>query len=262
MKVIQKNNLNNARNAEHFNFHTNVLQTLTKEVAEAQHFGELRQTYASLFADEDVVFVQNQAYELTKEIQQKHELRSSLFLFVKSGIRISLKSPKEEKKAAAEKLDYVLEPYKTAASKPYAECTAELVNFIDEMKESTLAALLETLELTSTMELLEAANNDFNAVYVERAHKKLDRVSTANMKTIRPKVDKAYRDVASAINALYKANELTEKNAEKEEALGKIIDGVNALVLQLQQTLSYRNARTKPKTLPSLADMELPDITI
>lgn len=39
MKEIQKSSLNNARNAEHYQFHADVLNVLTTEVAEAQHIG-------------------------------------------------------------------------------------------------------------------------------------------------------------------------------------------------------------------------------
>lgn len=71
MKNILKTNLNNARNSEHFKFHVDVLNVLTADVANAQHIESLRETYATLFEEEDAAFVRNQSYESTKEIEAK-----------------------------------------------------------------------------------------------------------------------------------------------------------------------------------------------
>ena len=62
------------------------------------------------------------------------------------------------------------------------------------------------------------------------------------MKSIRPKVDAAYRTLASAVNALYQVNSLITRSANTEAELGGVIDGVNALIVQLHQTLSLRGA--------------------
>lgn len=56
------------------------------------------------------------------------------------------------------------------------------------------------------------------------------------------KVDTAYRSLASAINALYQVNSLITRSASTEAELGGLIDGVNALIVQLHQTLSMRGA--------------------
>ena len=75
-----------------------------------------------------------------------------------------------------------------------------------------------------------------------RSGEKLVRASNENMKSIRPKVDTAYRSLASAINALYQVNSLITRSATTEAELGGLIDGVNALIVQLHQTLSLRGA--------------------
>lgn len=58
------------------------------------------------------------------------------------------------------------------------------------------------------------------------------------------KVDTAYRSLASAINALYQVNSLITRSDATETELGGLIDGVNALIVQLHQTLSLRGAGT------------------
>ena len=64
------------------------------------------------------------------------------------------------------------------------------------------------------------------------------------MKSIRPKVDTAFRSLSSAINALYQVNSLITRSDATETELGGLIDGVNALIVQLHQTLSLRGAGT------------------
>lgn len=246
MKEILKSNLNNARNAEHFQFHADVLNVLTAEVAQVQNVGSLRETYASLFAQEDAAFIQNQAYEATKEIEDKDRVRDDLFLYAKQTIDSNLLCPLPAKKAAAEKLTFALRPYRSASSRPYAENTAQISNFVGDMQSTEYAPHVATLGLTEAIQQLGEANDTFNSVYSGRSGEKLTRASNDNMKAIRPKVDNAYRTLASAINALYQVNELVTRAPATAESLGKVIDGVNALVIQLQQTLSHRGAGSKP----------------
>ena len=58
------------------------------------------------------------------------------------------------------------------------------------------------------------------------------------------KVDTAFRSLSSAINALYQVNSLITRPDATETELGGLIDGVNALIVQLHQTLSLRGAGT------------------
>lgn len=269
MKEILKSNLNNARNAEHFQFHADVLSILTVEVAQAQNIVALRETYTSLFTDEDTAFIQNQAYESTKEVEEKDKVRDDLFLYIKQTIESDLRCPLADKKAAAVKLEFALNPYRSANSRPYAENTAQITNFVGDMQSAEYATFVSKLGLTEAIAQLKIANDDFNAIYAGRSGEKLTRVSADNMKAIRPKVDDAYRAVVSAINALYQVNELVTHVQATSASLGKLIDGINALVIQLQQTLSHRGAGTKakapggnpetPKPNPGSGEDEAPD---
>lgn len=56
MKEILKANLNNTRNAEHFQFHSDVLNVFTGETAKTQKIESLRQNYLDLFQKEDIAF--------------------------------------------------------------------------------------------------------------------------------------------------------------------------------------------------------------
>lgn len=242
MKEILKANLNNARNAEHYQFHSDVLSIVTAEVATAQKIDSLRSDYVALFDKENAAFIQNRAYESTKEIGAKDRERDDLFLYIKQTVDSNLHCPVATKKAAAEKLAFAMKPYRSANSKAFAENTAQVTNLVLDLQSEAYAGYVELLGLTEAVAQLQAANDEFNAIYMGRSGEKLVRASSETMKSIRPKVDAAYRTLASAINALYQVNSLITRSANTETELGGVIDGVNALIVQLHQTLSLRGA--------------------
>ena len=242
MKEILKANLNNARNAEHYQFHSDVLSIVTVEVAAAQKIESLRSEYVALFEKENAAFIQNRAYESTKDVEAKDRERDDLFLYIKQTVDSNLYCPVANKKAAAEKLSFVMKPYRSANTKAFAENTAQVTNLVQDFQSEAYAGYVELLGLTEAVAQLQVANNEFNAIYMGRSGEKLVRASNENMKSIRPKVDTAYRSLASAINALYQVNSLITRSATTEAELGGLIDGVNALIVQLHQTLSLRGA--------------------
>ena len=242
MKEILKANLNNARNAEHYQFHSDVLSIVTEEVAAAQKIESLRSEYVALFEKENAAFIQNRAYESTKDVEAKDRERDDLFLYIKQTVDSNLYCPVANKKAAAEKLSFAMKPYRSANTKAFAENTAQVTNLVQDLQSEAYAGYVELLGLTEAVAQLQVANNEFNAIYMGRSGEKLVRASNENMKSIRPKVDTAYRSLASAINALYQVNSLITRSATTEAELGSLIDGVNALIIQLHQTLSLRGA--------------------
>lgn len=242
MKEILKANLNNARNAEHYQFHSDVLSIVTEEVAAAQKIESLRSEYVALFEKENAAFIQNRAYESTKDVEAKDRERDDLFLYIKQTVDSNLYCPVANKKAAAEKLSFAMKPYRSANTKAFAENTAQVTNLVQDFQSEAYVGYVELLGLTEAVVQLQVANNEFNAIYMGRSGEKLVRASNENMKSIRPKVDTAYRSLASAINALYQVNSLITRSVSTEAELGGLIDGVNALIVQLHQTLSMRGA--------------------
>lgn len=216
------------------------MSIVTVEVATAQKIEGLRSEYAALFDKENTAFIQNRAYESTKEVEAKDRVRDELFLYVKQSVDSNLYCPVATQKAAAEKLSFAMKPYRSANSKAFAENTAQVTNLVADFQSETYAEYVELLGLTDAVEQLKTANNEFNAIYMGRSGEKLVRAFTENMKSIRPKVDTAYRSLASAINALYQVNSLVTRSESTEAELGGLIDGVNGLIVQLHQTLSLR----------------------
>lgn len=252
MKEIQTIRLVNARNGEHVQFHTDVLAVLTAELAATFKIETLHTVYAELFAREDAAFAISRGLASTADIETKDEARDRITRYLFQMIEAKRLSPVEAESKAAESVTVKISPYRNAHLKPYAQNTAEVANMVSDLQGDDCKEEVATLGIAATVEQLKTANDEFNAVYTGRSDEKLGRAQTDKMKTVRPLVDDAYRDVVKAINALYSVNALITKDADTETALAAVIDKLNALGLQLTETVSLRTARAagkkKPKT--------------
>lgn len=247
MKEIKNAKLSHARNAEHFQFHADVLAAVTAEFAAAQKLNTLRDEYTALFQKEDEVFVTTRTLTGTADVEQADAARDNLSIYLCQMVDTKCYSPLPDEKAAAERLTLRISPYRQAHTKPYAENTALVTNLVADLQAETCAADISLLGLTDTVTALNTANEVFNTAYVARSEEKQAIDSNEKMRTIRPQVDAAYRALTDAINALYRVNELVTKDAEAGTALSTVIDRVNALILQLNQTLDTRSARAANK---------------
>lgn len=251
MKEINlKFDLSRARNAEHFQFHTDMLGIITEDFAEKQSIAILRSAYKQLLDIENECYLQNRTYKDTAAVEAADRKRDDLFLYTAQTITTGKLCPIESKQQAAIELDYLINPYRNAPRLNYASNTAAVSDFIEKIRQSQYTGYVTALGLDEALTALDAANKEFNTTYTGRSAETLSRATSETMKTIRPRVDAAYKEAASAINALYKVNALVSKDAAKETALGTAIDQANALIIQLQQTLSKAGVGAKPNFRP------------
>ena len=251
MKSIKLSSiLRQARNGEHYQAHADILNAISEAFVSGQGIKALRDAYAKLYELEDECYLRNQAYEDTPEIAEADQLRDELFLFVSQTIETNKLSPVAANREAAGRLGFVLDPYKDAPRQSLAKNTAEVTDFGKAISEESHAEDVTTLGLDAPLAALKEANEAFNRLYLERSKEKEERSKSETMKTIRPKVDAAFKELATAINSLYNVNELITKDAEKEQELGAVIDEVNAILLQLQETLSRAGIGSKPERKP------------
>lgn len=248
--IIVDSVLRRARNAEHYQAHNDILEVITVEFVTAFGIPALREKYQSLFDIENDCYLHNAAYQDTPELQAADRKRDDLFLYNSQTITTAGLSPIEATAAAGKRLSYVLAPYKEAPRLAYASNTAAITDFVLKMREPANAADITTLSLTAAIDALDEANKEFNRIYTKRSAELLTRSTSENMKSIRLKVDEAFREVASAINAFYQVNELVTKDIEKSRTLSSVIDNINAILYQLQTTLSRAGVGSKPTVSP------------
>lgn len=250
MKQIVYVSLKRGRNAEQFLFHHNVLAVFTREKAAELKIEELHATYAALFEKEDLAFKQNTAFEQTPEIVAQDRARDDLFMYVRNLIDANLTCPVADKKEAAEKLAFVMRPYRNAPYKSYLENTTLVINMVADLQQDANKTYLTTLGLTEAVAQLKTANDTFNRTFTLRSDERLNRDTADKMVELRPQVDEAYRAAAKVINALSCVNTLVTHDTAQEALLSQLIDDINAQVVEFQHTLVRRNGGKEPD-LPS-----------
>lgn len=238
------------RNHEHYQAHHDMLDIITIDFATEFEIPQLREKYQQLFNIENNCYLRNTAFPDTPELQIFDRRRNNYFLYNSQNIRTSLLSPFEEVVESGTRLFYELTPYIEAPRLNYASNTAMIRDFIEKMREPANAADMEVLNLTASLEALDKANKEFNRLYLDRSTELFTRSTSEKMKDIRPQVDDAFKELGSTINALYKINELITKDAKKGEKLETVIDKVNAILFQLQVTLSRAGVSPKPTVNP------------
>lgn len=247
MKEVNSNfNFRGALNAEHYQVHSDLLNAISTEEALSLGLAGLRDQYATLFDEENSCYLLNRSYLQSDEIREKHASRVQQFSYILKRIDNELNAGSEETQQAAKALLYSVKPYRAARKMRYAATTGALADFIGLMRAANCAPHIATLQLTEPLSRLETLNQAFNAIYQERSEQLLSRATSYTMTSIRPLVDKAFKELVRAINALYQVNALTEQSETKEQQLAAVIDRMNVILYQLQLTLSRVKAGTKP----------------
>lgn len=195
--------LNRARNDEHADFHRKVTREATEEITEAQHFGPQRTNYVGKYGVEDELFKTNTGYASTEDVQARDQVRDEIFIFLKNAIDNASRYPVAEKREAAKVLSYAMRPYRSANVKTYTGNTAEIYDLIATLRKEKNAQAITALGLDEVVTELETANKDFEAVFDVRSDEKRSRKVQTNMKTIRPEVDAAFSEMATAINVFH-----------------------------------------------------------
>ncbi len=249
MKSINVNfGFSYARNAEHYQVHKDIVAVITPEFATAQGFVEQQAAYSSNVDIENLCYLRNNKYWDTDEIAKLDEKRDALFAYLLQTIKAALKSPIDEVAAAAKRVWFIADPYKNAARLNYTSNTAAIFDFLEKMNTEENKGYAATLGLTVGLTQLGEVNTQFHTVYTNRSSELLARSTSETMRTIRPQVDAAAKECFECINALYRVYVLLNQEPEKRAALEAVIDQVNALLIQLQNTLAHAGVTSKPTT--------------
>ena len=238
-------NLTRARNAEHYWLQEALLKNITQEFATKYQLLPLYTAFVKAFEREDVIFLQTRGFIDTKVLAKKDAERDKLFRFIKLTIRSNKLSIDKSEAEAAEKLAFILKPYGMVNEMPDAENTAQVSDLVKKLESDDNKQYVETLGLTKAVAALKTSNIEFDTLYSHRADEKRIRSVTESMEDARKKVDATFLELSKGINAIYAVNALTEKDAEKEEEIGAVIDAMDAAIMQFAETLSRRGVGKK-----------------
>lgn len=234
------------RNSEHYQLNRRLLKYIPVEFAEKYGVSASRSKFQLTFYSENECYVGNTKFASTNEIETLDKKRSNLFIFFLKTIQSGLYNPEEAVVNAAKRMEYLIKPYKDAYRLSYAQKSAMIADFVDLVQDDEIQADLEALGLANTVSKLEEANEEFDTVYETRSTERLNRSISETMKTVRPKVDKAFTELAKDINAFFRVNELTTKDAETRTDFLAVIEKVNSLLYEMEKTLSRAGIIGKP----------------
>lgn len=237
----------NARNAQHAQFVTNILDAVPRDVAEAQGFATQRVAFAEAVDNELHYFHSEKAYLDTPQIVAANQKRDRAFYFYKQIIlaHAAYQSDAGLKKAGAT-LAFAFRGVGRLTNIDYSSKTSILTDLIGKLREEPYVTALGAIGLADAPDALEEANTAFNTIYLKRAATERDRAQSWSMKTLRPLSDAAFDDLAKAINALYISNELVAGDEAIRTELGKVIDDVNAVIVRLKKTMNQGAASVDP----------------
>lgn len=234
------------RNSEHYQLNRRLLKYIPVEFAEKYGVSASRSKFQLTFYSENECYVGNTKFASTNEIETLDKKRSNLFIFFLKTIQSGLYNPEEAVVNAAKRMEYLIKPYKDAYRLSYAQKSAMIADFVDLVQDDEIQADLEALGLANTVSKLEEANEEFDTIYETRSTERLNRSISETMKTARPKVDKAFTELAKDINAFFRVNELTTKDAETRTDFLAVIEKVNSLLYEMEKTLSRAGIIGKP----------------
>ena len=252
--INERFNFRRARNAEHAQVHEDILGAASAEFAEKHQISPIRSKYQAVYDIEKECYLRNQGFESTPDIEALDDKRGSLFIFISKMIDASTYNPDEAIAAAGKHLAFVLKPHEQAYKLGYAQETASITDFVEKMQAAENVEDVAAVGLTKAVEDLSETNKAFNELYATRSQESSERASNETMVTIRPKVDKAFKEFAATLNALYKVNEVVTKSSETRDSLEPVIKRINGFLHQLQLTLSRAGLGGSTSDKPDEAD--------
>lgn len=235
-------------NALHVGFHQHILvifETLLSDVLAKLHISvDLLNSYKKSIDQESELNRKSLASTLTitmdEEEAERDRLLSMLFFLVANA----LASSKAATKAAAQRLDVVLRPYKGIQNQADDAETALIKGLLGDLRKEENTEAVTALNLEPTLASLEATNNAFDQAKNKRAEEN----STGETETtveVRKKTDSMYQDICTLVYA----SVLMATGEEDRELCVSIINEMNRVIANYKtsykQSQAQKEARKK-----------------
>lgn len=170
VKHFSASHLMHLRNQEVMVAYDEIIDILEGEEITVDYVAE---TYNDLVAESETLVVlrnMTRKHHLTKTIREQSDDRYGYFTVFTDTVKTALKSPFEEKRAAAKVLNEWLEPYRKSLSRPLLGVQTTLVKEIyDEVdKVERVAEAINTLDLTPVFNSIKLITLDIKSNITKR----------------------------------------------------------------------------------------------
>ena len=235
-------------NALHVGFHQHILvifETLLSDVLAKLHISvDLLNSYKKSIDQESELNRKSFASTLTitmdEEEAERDRLLSMLFFLVANA----LASSKAATKAAAQRLDVVLRPYKGIQNQADDAETALIRGLLGDLRKEENTEAVTALNLEPTLTSLETTNNAFDQAKNKRAE---ENAMDEGEKTVevRKKTDSMYQDICTLV---YASALMATEEGDKELCVS-IINEMNRVIANYKtsykQSQAQKEARKK-----------------
>lgn len=235
-------------NALHVGFHQHILvifETLLSDVLAKLHISQdLLNSYKKSIDQESELNRKSLASTLTitmdEEEAERDRLLSMLFFLVANA----LASSKAATKAAAQRLDVVLRPYKGIQNQADDAETALIRGLLGDLRKEENTEAVTALNLEPTLASLETTNNAFDQAKNRRAEENaMDEGETTV--EVRKKTDSMYQDICTLV---YASALMATEEGDKELCVS-IINEMNRVIANYKtsykQSQAQKEARKK-----------------
>ena len=237
------NNLNCSllKNAEHVQYHTNIMNVIEGVDAETMGLSELVYgPYTSAIMEEQDIVYNATGSAYTQLMQEADVERCNAYrrIFRKLTVCEFENSASTAFKAWPVVSKNLVDPYgMSVTSLAMQEKTAVITGFIKDCREILTSEQVSSIGIDGDLDDLQMANQKFERMYQERIAEKESRELGANA-TYRATTDACWKHVYTMLNAL--ANDPTVANAGKRQAAQEAVRKINVITEEARQRLTFR----------------------
>lgn len=245
------------RDGENFEVHKIILNYLKTVIATLPSVATMFASYEAKFQYLDTVFKQYKKYIESEKIAEADRARKDEYLSIKRSVEGAEYSRLPDIQEAGQYLAFIINNYKGVNMKPYADATGIYFNMIQDFRSDEYLPYTERLQLGAAIDELEKFNNQFETFYSRRSDKKELRRLLGSLRTARRETDLVLRDIAEAVNALYRVNEIGPRDPAQKTLLDGVMNHLNGYITQAKKDYFRHVEPKKPKD--PVPEPETPD---
>jgi len=199
--VIHEIRLAGQHNDAHFQFHSETAALVGASDAAALHIDDgLPQRHAAQLAELDEALKKILKSPITAQIHEADKKRDEAYKGLAAFNKAMLLHSDRTIRAAAERVQIVIDTYGNVVNKSYEEESSAVYNLVQDLASPKYAPDAEAAGLTQWVSKLGAANDRVASLIAVRDNETAAK-SHVNTKAARTAIDRTYKKIASRVNS-------------------------------------------------------------
>lgn len=224
MEKIMDVSFNRFRNAEHFQFMTDLRNQIVAATPATLNLEEVFPRFEAAYNALDSALRVDAGSVKTEQLVAADFRRDNTWSALNTAVKAMLLSPVQEQVDAAKAVERVFDLYGNVRKLSYNEETALVANLVADLEKPENAAHCATMGITPWVAALKTQNSDFQTLLNER-NKEYANKESGDVKAARVVIDPVYYEIVTRLNALV--------------TLGMASDEAKELIKELNQKIKY-----------------------